>query len=223
MKAFSIRHPTAAAAAVPVAAEAAQAQTAPSDTVLVKQAQAGDATAFDELFERYKDRIYRVVYHITSNREDANDLVQEAFIKAYRSLHGFKGSSSFYTWIYRIAVNTTLNFSKHRAHHPHLSFDEMDESVKESEAFVNLTTARTASKDLTVEELQEKLNKALQKLSEPHRAVITLHDIEGLPHEEIARIMNCSEGTVRSRLYYARQELQGLLSEYLGTDKRHEV
>jgi len=220
MKAFSINQSANVAAAVPLSGTAQAAAVIPTDEALVKRAQDGDTAAFDELFERYKERVYRAVYHLTSNREDANDLVQEAFIKAYRSLRGFKGSSTFYTWVYRIAVNTALNFTKRRAHHPQMSLDAMDESARENDAFRQLKESRTAIQEVTAEELQERLNGALQKLSEPHRAVVILHDVEGLAHGEIARIMKCSEGTVRSRLFYARQELQGLLSDYLGAGQK---
>jgi RNA polymerase sigma-70 factor (ECF subfamily) len=212
-------NPTAKTASLPLADSAvssAPTLAAPTDEELVKLARDGNAEAYDALFERYKERVYRAVYHLTANREDANDLVQEAFIKAYRSLRGFKGNSSFYTWIYRIAINSALNFTKQRESHPKLSLDVMDEEAQDSEVFRRFKRQRTAPEELSLGELQERLNKAMQKLSESHRAVVVLHDIEGLSHEEIAKIMKCSEGTVRSRLYYAHQQLQGLLSEFVG-------
>lgn len=211
--------PAAKTATVPLAGAAVSGAApiaAPTDEELVKLARDGDAEAFDVLFERYKERVYRAVYHLTANREDTNDLVQESFIKAYRSLRGFKGNCSFYTWVYRIAVNTALNFTKHRAHYPKLSLEMMDDEAQDSEVFKRFKQQRTAPEEIGLTELQERLNKALLKLSESHRAVVVLHDIEGLSHEAIAKIMKCSEGTVRSRLYYAHQELQGLLSEFVG-------
>lgn len=185
------------------------------DEVLVKRTQRGEASAFDVLVERYKERLYATVYHMTSNHEDANDLVQEAFIKAYKSLHGFRGHSSFYTWIYRIAVNRTINFLKRRKNRNQYSLDDVENGIQTDPDFVELMSHVTPRREVGLNELQERLNEALQELSEPHRAVVTMHDIQGMTHADIAKVMKCSEGTVRSRLFYARQQLQGLLSDYL--------
>jgi RNA polymerase sigma-70 factor (ECF subfamily) len=185
------------------------------DEMLVVRAQRGDTGAFDVLIDRYKERLYATVYHMTSNHEDANDLVQEAFIRAYRHLHNFRGNSSFYTWIYRIAVNRTINFLKRRRNRGHFSLDDVDSNIQTDPDFVELMSHTTPRRNAGLSELQERLNEALQKLSEPHRAVVTMHDVQGMTHADIARIMKCSEGTVRSRLFYARQQLQSLLSDYL--------
>ncbi len=185
------------------------------DETLVARAQGGDASAFDVLVERYKQRVYATVYHMTGNHEDANDLVQDAFIKAYRNLHSFKGQSSFYTWIYRIAVNRTINFLKRRKDRGHLSLNDMDANVETDPDYVELMSHITPRREVGLNELQEKLNEAIQKLSEEHRAVVIMHDVQGMTHADIAKVMHCSEGTVRSRLFYARQQLQGLLSDYL--------
>jgi RNA polymerase sigma factor RpoE len=190
-------------------------QSNESDLSLVKRAQAQDGSAYDELIRRYQQRIYATVYHMTSNHEDANDLTQEAFIKGYRALKGFKGDSSFYTWIYRIAVNKTINFLKQRKNRWHMSLNDVDNNAEHDPDIVALVSEHTPRRDLNLSELQEKLNGALQKLSEHHRMVVTLHDIQGVSHEEIGKIMNCNVGTVRSRLFYARQQLQGYLSDYL--------
>jgi RNA polymerase sigma factor RpoE len=186
-----------------------------SDLSLVKRAQNNDGSAYDELIRRYQQRIYATVYHMTSNHEDANDLTQETFIKGYRALQGFKGDSSFYTWIYRIAVNKTINFLKQRKNKWQMSLNDVDFQAEHDPDLVALISDRTPRRDLNLAELQEKLNAGLQKLSEHHRMVVTLHDIQGLSHEEIGKIMNCNVGTVRSRLFYARQQLQGYLSDYL--------
>lgn len=186
-----------------------------SDLSLVKRAQEHDGSAYDELIRRYQQRIYATVYHMTSNHEDANDLTQETFIKGYRALKGFKGDSSFYTWIYRIAVNKTINFLKQRKNRTQMSLNDVDYQAEHDPDMVALVSERTPRRDLNLAELQEKLNAGLQKLSEHHRMVVTLHDIQGLSHEEIGKIMNCNVGTVRSRLFYARQQLQGYLSDYL--------
>lgn len=185
------------------------------DHTLVRRAQRGDLDAFDTLVQRYQERIYSAIYHMTAHHEDANDLAQETFIKAYRALPSFKGDANFFTWLYRIAVNKTLNFLRQRKHRTHLSLNDLDAQVENDPELVALMSDKTPRRDINLAELQEKLNKAMMKLSDTHRMVVTLHDIQGLPHEEIARIMDCNEGTVRSRLFYARQQLQAYLSDYL--------
>jgi RNA polymerase sigma-70 factor (ECF subfamily) len=152
---------------------------------------------------------------MTSNHEDANDLAQEAFIKAHQALKSFKGDSSFFTWIYRIAVNKTINFLKQRKNRTHLSLNDLDFNAEHDPDLIALISDRTPRRDINLVELQEKLNGAMQKLSEIHRLVVTLHDVQGLSHEEISKIMDCNMGTVRSRLFYARQQLQAYLSDYL--------
>jgi RNA polymerase sigma-70 factor (ECF subfamily) len=185
------------------------------DLVLVQQAQQGDISAYDELVRRYQERIYSTVYHMTSNHEDAVDLAQETFIKGFQALRSFKGDSSFYTWVYRIAVNKTINFLKSRKNKTHLSLNDLDFNAEHNPDLVALISDRTPRRDAGLTELQEKLNAAMQKLSPSHRLAVTLHDIQGLPHEDIARIMDCNVGTVRSRLFYARQQLQAYLSDYV--------
>ena len=186
-----------------------------SDLSLVRRAQAEDTRAYDVLVRRYQERIYATVYHMTSNHEDANDLTQETFIKAFRALRSFKGDSSFYTWIYRIAVNKTINFLKQRKNRVQLSLNDVDFNAEHDPDLVALISDKNPRRDLNLSELQEKLNGAMQKLSEHHRMVVTLHDVQGLSHEEIGKIMDCNIGTVRSRLFYARQQLQAYLSDYL--------
>jgi RNA polymerase sigma-70 factor (ECF subfamily) len=181
----------------------------------VKKARGGDLTAFDELVRRYQERIYATVFHMTSNHEDANDLTQETFIKAHQALKSFKGDSSFFTWIYRIAVNKTINLLKKRKNRIHISLNDMDLNAENDPELVSLVSNKTPRRDLNLSELQEKLNTAMLTLSEDHRLVVTLHDIQGLSHEEIGKIMDCNVGTVRSRLFYARQQLQAQLADYM--------
>ena len=130
------------------------------DQQLVARTQNGEAAAFDQLVVKYTPRLYGLVYNMTSNHEDTNDLLQDVFSKAYKSIGGFRGKSSFYTWIHSIAVNMTL------------------------------------------------------KLSDEHRAVVTMFHIQGMPHAEISKILRVSEGTVRSRLFYANRQLQNYLEEF---------
>ncbi|MHB1307007.1 MAG: sigma-70 family RNA polymerase sigma factor [Limisphaerales bacterium] len=187
----------------------------PEDLTLVRRAQGGDLSAYDELVRRHQERIYATLYHMTSNHEDANDLVQETFIKAHRALKSFKGDASFFTWLYRIAVNKTINFLKQRKNRGHMSLNDLDLNPEHDPDLIALVSENTPRRETGLIELQEKLNAALQKLSEPHRMVVTLHDIQGLPHEEIGIIVGCNVGTVRSRLFYARQQLQAHLADYL--------
>ena len=190
--------------------------SAPADEgVLVQRARQGDLEAYDELVQRYQERIYATVYHMTSNHEDANDLAQESFIKAFQALKSFKGGSSFYTWLYRIAVNKTINFLKQRKNRQHMSLNDIDFQAEHDPDLVALVSEKTPRREAGLSELQEKLNEALMKLSEPHRLVVVLHDVQGQSHEEIAKVMDCNVGTVRSRLFYARQQLQAWLSDYL--------
>jgi RNA polymerase sigma factor RpoE len=182
---------------------------------LVDRAQRGDLGAYDELVKRYQERIYATVYHMTSNHEDANDLAQESFVKAYQALKSFKGGSSFYTWLYRIAVNKTINFLKQRKNRQHMSLNDLDFNAEHNPDLVALISDKTPRRDAGLSELQEKLNAALLKLSDSHRLAVVLHDVQGLSHEEIAKVMHCNIGTVRSRLFYARQQLQALLADYV--------
>jgi RNA polymerase sigma-70 factor, ECF subfamily len=197
----------------PIAAPTAD--KVPDELALVERARKGDLSAYDDLVRRYQERIYATLYNMTSNHEDANDLAQEAFIKAFEALKSFKGGSSFYTWIYRIAVNRTINFLKQRKNRTYLSLNDLDFDAEHDPDLVALVSDKTPRREVHLSELQEKLNVAMQKLSEDHRLVVTLHDIQGLSHEEIGEIMDCNIGTVRSRLFYARQQLQAYLSEYL--------
>lgn len=185
------------------------------EDVLVQRARRGDLSAYDDLVKRYQERIYATIYHMTANHEDANDLAQDAFIKAFQALNSFKGGSSFYTWLYRIAVNKTINFLKQRKNRTHLSLNDLDFNAEHDPDLVALISNKTPRRDAGLNELQEKLNTALLKLSEAHRLVVVLHDVQGRSHEEIAKIMECNIGTVRSRLFYARQQLQSELADYL--------
>ncbi len=185
------------------------------DADLVFKAQQGDLSAFDELVERYHGKIYGLTYNMTSNREDAEDLVQEVFVKAFNALPRFKGNSSFYTWVYRIAVNKTINYRKKRNRKRALSLDQFDQEIKTDDVYHDLTAKGSPLRNLSLTELQKKLNEALQTLSEKHRTVVVMHDMQGIPHEEIAKVVGASVGTVRSRLFYARRQMQAELTEFM--------
>lgn len=185
------------------------------DWAIVQRVQAGNVGAFDQLVQKYREHIFSVIYNMTSNREDASDLTQETFIKAFQAIARFKGKSSFFTWIYRIAINTTMTFLKKRNRRRFISYEKIAEEVSTTEIFERLTAKNRSEKGALVSELQEKLNDSLQKLSPKHRTVVILHEIEGLEHSEIAEITKVSVGTVRSRLHYAKQQLQSYLQDYI--------
>jgi RNA polymerase sigma-70 factor (ECF subfamily) len=190
--------------------------SAAEDRILVDKAQAGDTRAFDDLVRKYTPKLYGMVYNMTSNREDTADLLQEVFAKAYRSIKRFMGKSSFYTWIYSIAVNMTLNFLKKRGRHHKVSLDDVDTGIENDPEFIRLTTSNTGTmREVNIHELQKRLNAAMMKLSEDHRTVVTLYDVQGLQHAEISKILGVSEGTVRSRLFYAHRLLQTYLEDFV--------
>jgi RNA polymerase sigma-70 factor (ECF subfamily) len=191
-------------------------QEADADLAIVRQVQAGDVAAFDRLINKYRERVYGIVYNMTSNREDAADLTQDAFIKAFQSIHRFSGQSSFFTWLYRIAVNSTLSHLRRMRLRSFFSLEQIDSDAPVAKEIIAALTDKTGvDRDTYVRELQEKLNDAMQKLSIKHRTVVTLFEIDGLSHQEIAEVMECSVGTVRSRLHYAKQLLQSELQPYM--------
>lgn len=189
--------------------------SAEEDRELVERAQGGDTRAFDQLVRKYTPKLYGLVYHMTSNREDTADLLQDIFAKAYRSLQRFLGKSSFYTWIYSISVNMTLNFLKKRGRRTILSLDDVDSGIQNDPDFIKVTTSSSPLRDVNLHELQKRLNEGMMKLSEDHRTVVTLYDIQGLQHSEISKILGVSEGTVRSRLFYAHRLLQNYLDDFV--------
>ncbi len=185
------------------------------DAELVARTQAGDPEAFDVLVIRYSPRLYGLVYHMTSNHEDTNDLLQDVFAKAFRSIKGFQGKSSFYTWMHSIAVNMSINFLKKRGRRHTMSLDDVDAGLQNDPDFIEATTGSDPRHAANLGELQQRLNTAMQKLSHEHKAVVTMFDIQGMPHAEIAKILGISEGTVRSRLFYAHRQLQNYLEEFI--------
>ena len=184
------------------------------DAPLVERARQGDTEAFDQLVIKYTPKLYGLVYHMTSNHEDTNDVLQDVFAKAYRSLKRFRGKSKFYTWIYAIATNMTLNFLKKRGRQRKFSLDDVDLAIESDKDFIEATSKSDPVRETNIRELQERLNMAMQQLSDDHRAVVTMFDIQGLPHSEISKVLGVSEGTVRSRLFYAHRQLQTYLDEF---------
>jgi RNA polymerase sigma-70 factor (ECF subfamily) len=183
------------------------------DQDLVTRAKNGDTRAFDALILKYGDKLFGLVYSMTSHKEDTHDLLQEIFAKAYQSLPSFRGKSTFYTWIYQIATNRTLNFLKKRKNRAATSLDDMESSVQQHPALIDTTHDSNPERRTNINELQKRLNEAMMGLSEAHRMVVTLFDIQGMSHVEIAKVLETSEGTIRSRLHYAHLQLQSALQD----------
>ncbi len=185
------------------------------DLEKVRDAQAGDREAFDYLVERHKDIVYAVAYRFAKDPDLALDLSQNAFIRAYRGIKSFRGKSSFSTWLYRITMNTCIDYTRKKAR----SVDSLavPEEVAEyagSEPIV-ASLPREPGADALSSELGEQIQKAVDLLPEYHKSVFVLYEIEGLSYKEIADVVGCSIGTVMSRLHYARKKLRATLAPYV--------
>ncbi|MFM1880681.1 MAG: hypothetical protein RLZZ344_915 [Pseudomonadota bacterium] len=190
-----------------------------ADQVLVSRVQAGDQGAFNLLVLKYQRKVLRLVSRLIRDPEEVEDVVQEAFIKAYRALPQFRGDSAFYTWLYRIAVNTAKNHLVSLGKQPipmtDLAPDEEDTESFESQAVVS--DNQTPESLLLSRQIAETVNRSIEALPPDLRAAITLREIEGLSYEEIAEAMNCPIGTVRSRIFRAREFIAAELRPLLDT------
>ena len=195
--------------------EATLAQSDVSELDLVKRCQAGDTDAFDELVTRYRTRIFGMIYNMVHNEQDAWDLAQDSFLKAWKSIGRFRGQSSFYTWIYRIVMNVTIDWLRKK---------QIKGSGTEFDDAIELTAVDPASKtvpktealphqSMERNEIRARIDKAIAQLSPEQRAVILMKEIDDMQYHEIAEALNCSIGTVMSRLFYARKKLQSLLKD----------
>ena len=189
------------------------------DQQLVERAQRGDKRAFELLVMKYQRKLGRLLSRMVRDAAEVEDVTQEAFIKAYRALPNFRGESAFYTWLYRIAINTAKNYlvSMGRRAPTTTEFDhEEAESFDDAEA---LRDTATPENELLGREVADTVNRAVATLPEDLRTAITLREIEGLSYEEIAGVMNCPIGTVRSRIFRAREAIAAELRPLLGTDE----
>ncbi len=187
------------------------------DELLIQKTLEGQTRAFDELVRRHSRKLNSMLIAMLNNEADAYDVAQTSFLKAFHSLRYFKGQSSFYTWLYSIALNQARNFLRRRRRERDNSYSlDNDQNGDPLEKNADLSdTNRTADpiRQANIAELRKKLQRAINQLSPAHQEVINLCDIQGLSYPEISKIINISEGTLRSRLHYARRQLQGLLAE----------
>jgi RNA polymerase sigma-70 factor (ECF subfamily) len=193
---------------------------------LVRRAKRGDEKAFRTLMERYRRKVYSIAYGMVHNPEAAYDICQEVFIKVYRYLGSFQGSSSFYTWLYRISVNLSIDWLRKQGRHDLVDFDD-SLLRREPDGAEALAVPKMQDSDpfkaLGRKELRDQIARAFESLSEKHRAVLLLREVEGLSYDEIARALKIHKGTVMSRLHHARRNLQRALRTYVqssGKEKR---
>ena len=189
------------------------------DQQLVVRAQAGDKRAFELLVIKYQRKVERLLSRIIRNQDEIQDVAQESFIKAYRALANFRGDSAFYTWLYRISVNTAKNYLVSQGRRAPTSTGYDAEEAEGFEDAVGLRDNATPDAQLMSKQIAEIVNSTIDKLPEELRTAITLREIDGLSYEEIAQIMECPIGTVRSRIFRAREAVAEQLRPQLGTSK----
>jgi RNA polymerase sigma-70 factor, ECF subfamily len=190
-------------------------QTEPDDRVLVERCQAGELAAYEILVGRYRQRVYSLAYGMLRNEQDAVDLSQETFVKAWQAIRGFRKNASFYTWLYRITTNLCIDFVRKRDRRPTVPFEEAVDPDSDVDVEIAPSSQPSPSEEVRRKELREQIDAALQELSPEHRIVIQLREYEGLDYAEIAKAIGCQIGTVMSRLHYARKHLQKLLKEVI--------
>jgi RNA polymerase sigma-70 factor, ECF subfamily len=188
------------------------------DQQLVERAQSGDKHAFELLVAKYQRRLGRLISRFVRDAAEAEDVTQDAFIKAYRALPAFRGDSAFYTWLYRIGINTAKNhlLASGRRAPTSTAFDS--EEAEEFEDASLLHEVATPENELMSKQVVEVVNASLQQLPDDLRIALTLREIEGLSYEEIAEVMNCPVGTIRSRIFRAREAVAANLRPLLGTN-----
>ena len=189
------------------------------DQQLVERAQRGDKRAFELLVFKYQRKLGRLLSRFVRDSAEVEDVTQEAFIKAYRALPGFRGESAFYTWLYRIGINTAKNYLVALGRRAPTTTGFDNEEAEGFEDADQLRDANTPESEMEGKEIAATVNRAMDALPKDLRTAITLREIEGLSYEEIASVMNCPVGTVRSRIFRARDAIAAELRPLLGTDK----
>ena len=191
------------------------------ELALVQAAKGGDVEAFEDLVRRYDRNVFRIAQHITQNREDAEDVVQDAFLKAYSNLHQFQGQSKFYTWLVRIAVNEALMKLRRRRPERTVSLDQDVQKEEDSMPREVADWSPNPEQQYNQAELRDILSKTIQGLPSGFRTVFVLRDVEGLSTEETAEVLGLTEGAVKARLFRARLKLREELTKYFGKDARN--
>ncbi len=181
------------------------------EQTLIQKAQSGDPYAFEKLIENHQKQIFSIAYRIAGNPEDASDMAQEVLVKVFKNLKHFKGNSKFSTWLYRVATNTCLDEQKKLRRHTSYSLDAELETEEGSMATEIPDTALTPEEALEQRSLQKVVQDGIAKLNDEHKKVLILRDMQGFSYEEIAGILQCSEGTVKSRINRARANLKKIL------------
>lgn len=189
------------------------------DQQLVERVQNGDKHAFDLLVIKYQRKLARLLSHFIRDAAEVEDVTQEAFIKAYRALPSFRGDSAFYTWLYRIGINTAKNFLVSQGRKVSTIEGINNEDAEDFEDNSLLKEVNTPESELMSKQIAQTVSKSLDALPEELRSAIVLREIDGLSYEEIATIMNCPVGTVRSRIFRAREAISEQLRPLLGTSK----
>ncbi len=189
------------------------------DQALVRAAQKGDMKAFEELVARHRDRVFSRAYSIVRNEDDALDLSQEAWVRAWQRLRQFQGQSSFSTWVTRIVINVCLDWLRQRKR---LDAESIEQWADELGGIEQLMPIQTVNPTEGIEraELRKRIDEALGQLSDAHRLVLILHEFEGMKYRQIAKLMRCSLGTVMSRLFYARRRMAALLATLKNEDRK---
>ena len=188
------------------------------DEELISCTLEGKTRAFDELVRRHSRKLHGMLLQMLNSEADAYDVAQESFLKAFHSLRYFKGQSSFYTWLYSIALNQGRNFlrKKKREHAYSLDDDEKGNPLEKDGELADKALVADPARNAHITDLRRKLEQAIARLSPAHQEIVNLCDIQGLSHAEVAERINISEGTIRSRLHYAHRQLQGILAEEQG-------
>jgi len=188
------------------------------DRELVRAAQKGDGQAFRRLVEKYQRRVFQLALGMLKDPDDAMDISQETFVRVHRYLPSFKGDSSFFTWTYRIAMNLCLDAQRRKGRVERVDVEQGDEAEIEAAMDPPSHALAGPQRQALNEELKGKMEQALGELSENHRAILLLREMEGLSYEELSKILGIRKGTVMSRLFHARLKMQNKLREYLGDE-----
>lgn len=184
-----------------------------STSTLVERARQGDDEAFGELVRQYHERVYHVAFRFVRNVDEANDLAQQAWVRAWKRLDSFQGKSGFFTWMYRVVSTVCLDHLRWRKRKAEQQLLDDVEFHPDAEARLSASARSQPDQDLERKEIRQRFREGLEKLSPEHRIALMMREVDGLSYNEIAKVMNCRRGTVMSRIFYARKNLQGMMKD----------